>query len=71
MKRVTTSSPLPPDDIEAVRQELRDFAVFLDAQDPEALAAGVTQIADTLHRAARIQSFFRRYVAALKKRVVH
>lgn len=64
-------TPPPAVGLEPARQSLRDFAAFLEAQDPEALAAEVTMVGDTLKRCANIQAWFRRYVAALKVRVVH
>lgn len=56
---------------EQARQKLRDFSRFIEQQDPEALAASVTQVDSTLESCARIDAFFRRYVAALRLRVVH
>lgn len=76
MKRrvATAAPPAPPPDRRRprpARQQLRDFAAFIEAQDPEALAREVTMIVDTLKHCATIQSFFQRYVEALKARVVH
>ena len=68
---ITRLRRVAPTPLVAARQRLRDFAAFVEKQDPDVLAAAVTQIDDTLHRCARIQGFFRRYVAALKSRVVH
>ena len=53
------------------RERLREFAAFVEQHDPELLAAEVTQVGSTLESCARIDQFFRRYVAALKLRVVH
>jgi hypothetical protein len=64
-------TPLAAQQHEQARQELRRFSRFLDQQNPEALAASVTQIDATLANCARIDAFFRRYVAALADRRVH
>jgi hypothetical protein len=53
------------------RERLREFAEFVESQDAEALAAKVTMPHDTLMYCGRIRSFFRRYEAALKRRVTH
>lgn len=53
------------------RQRLRTFAKFIERQDPEALAASVVALDSTLESCARIETFFRRYVQALRLRVVH
>ncbi len=72
MKIRRRSAPVPaPPPIEDPRARLRDFADFLDRQDPDALAAAVTDVDGTLVRCARIEAFFRRYTSALKMRVVH
>jgi hypothetical protein len=46
------------------------LAAFVNAHDPEMMADKVTMIEDTLMRAARIQEWLRRYIAALKLRRV-
>lgn len=46
------------------------LAQFIETQQPEKLAAQVALVDDTLSHCARIQTFFERYVAALKARRV-
>jgi hypothetical protein len=50
------------------RETLRAFALFVASQDPEVLAGEATDVVGTLRVCADIGFFFRRYVAALKKR---
>lgn len=52
----------------AARKRLWLFAQFIQTQDPYALAAEVTLVADTLHHCERIQLFFQRYANALRTR---
>lgn len=61
--------PAPVDATEDARQRLREFAEFIAAQNPDVLAARVTQLHDTLLHVGRIQSFFRKYRAGLKARL--
>ena len=75
MKTTTRRRIAPPTapqraapDHEQARQRLRAFAAFIERQAPDALAASVTMIDDTLEHCARIEKFFTRYVAALKTR---
>lgn len=56
---------------ERARLQLRAFARFLEKQDPEMLAASVDSIDVTLEACAKIDRFFRAYVAALAERRVH
>ena len=51
------------------RETLRCFARFVEEEDPVALAAVVTEVRKTLASCARIELFFRRYVAALRQAV--
>lgn len=50
------------------RKRLWLFAQFIDKQNPEALAAEVTLVSETLYHCARIQMFFHRYAAAVRKK---
>lgn len=67
-----TSTPMPaPRKNGRARGRLRDFALFVERQNPELLASQAENVDLTLRTCAAIQSWFQRYVAALKARVVH
>jgi hypothetical protein len=68
---VPTPAQLTASKHERARLQLRTFARFIEKQDPEALAASVEAIDVTLESCAKIDRFFRAYVAALAERRVH
>jgi|WetSurMetagenome_2_1015567.scaffolds.fasta_scaffold1524368_2 hypothetical protein len=64
---VPTPATLAARDHDQARQELRRFARFCAQQDPEALAAEVRAVSETLATCAQIEIFFRRYVRGLRQ----
>lgn len=69
-----TPTPLPArpaDDRDAARRTLRDLSRLVAVHDPEVLAGLAKDVDRALTSCSRIQDFFRRYIAALKSRVVH
>ena len=67
-KAKRTTAPLAPTANAAARKRLWQFAQFVAKQNPEALAAQVTMIRETLYHAARVEIFFQRYRRALYAR---
>jgi hypothetical protein len=63
----TPPAPTPAPTPEQLR--LREFADWLDAQDPVALARLVSEVESTLARCARIQIWFTRYAAAVRRKL--
>jgi hypothetical protein len=53
------------------RRTLREFAALTEREDPEALADLVEDIPATLHAAACVNFWLRRYVEALRRRRPH
>lgn len=73
MKRraAKVASPAQPPATPEPRERLREFADFIQTQDPVALASVVTEPHGTLMRCSQIESFLRKYKRVLKARVVH